>query len=64
MIKITIEDDDTITGIKDKHSWTLEDAVSVFETVINKHWVTDVELSVKDKAKATVEVPMQEAEGM
>jgi len=36
MIKIIIEDDDTIVGIKDKHSWTLEDTVSVFETTLNK----------------------------
>tara|TARA_Y100000004_G_scaffold172664_1_gene209723 strand:+ start:393 stop:587 length:195 start_codon:yes stop_codon:yes gene_type:complete len=64
MIKIIIEDDDTIVGIKDKHSWTLEDTVSVFETTLNKFFNSDVEVSVKPKQKATIEVPMQEAEGM
>jgi hypothetical protein len=64
MIKIIIEDDDTIVGIKDKHSWTLEDTVSVFENTLNKFFNSDVEVSVKPKQKATIEVPMQEAEGM
>tara|TARA_R100001086_G_scaffold209772_4_gene125583 strand:- start:687 stop:881 length:195 start_codon:yes stop_codon:yes gene_type:complete len=64
MIKITIEDDDTITGIKDKHCWTLEDAVNVFETVINKHWGTNVEVFVKAKQDQTVEVPINETDGM
>ena len=64
MIKITIEDDDTIVGIKDKHCWTLEDTVSVFESTLNKFFGSDVEVSVRAKQKATIEVPMQEAEGM
>ena len=64
MIKITIEDETEVTGIKRKHSWTLEDAVHDFQTVVNKHFGTEVELSVKAKQKATIEVPMQEAEGM
>ena len=64
MIKITIEDETEVTGIKRKHSWTLEDAVHDFETVLNKHFGTEVELSVKAKQKATIEVPVLEAEGM
>ena len=64
MIKITIEDDDSIVGIKDKHSWTLEDTVSVFETVLNKFFGSNVEVSVKAKQDKTAEVPVQEAEGM
>ena len=64
MMKITIEDDDTIVGTKDKHCWTLEDAVSVFETTLNKFFGSDVEVSVRAKQKATIEVPVQEAEGM
>ena len=64
MIKITIEDETEVTGIKRKHSWTLEDAVHDFETVVNKHFGTEVELSVKAKQKATIEVPVLEAEGM
>tara|TARA_B100000424_G_scaffold255740_1_gene235009 strand:- start:179 stop:373 length:195 start_codon:yes stop_codon:yes gene_type:complete len=64
MIKITIEDETEVTGVKRKHSWTLEDAVHDFETVLNKHFGTEVEVSVKAKQKATIEVPVQEAEGM
>ena len=64
MIKITIEDETEVTGIKRKHSWTLEDAVHDFQTVLNKHFGTEVELSVKAKQKATIEVPVLEAEGM
>ena len=64
MIKITIEDETEVTGIKRKHSWTLEDAVHDFETVLNKHFGADIQLSVKAKQKATIEVPVLEAEGM
>ncbi len=64
MIKITIEDETELVGIKDKHSWTLDDTVSVFETALNKFFDTNVELSVRAKQKATIEVPVQEAEGM
>lgn len=64
MIKIIIEDDDTMVGIKDKHSWTLEDTISVFESTLNKFFNSDVEVFVKPKQKATIEVPVQEAEGM
>tara|TARA_R100000005_G_scaffold95252_1_gene76034 strand:+ start:937 stop:1131 length:195 start_codon:yes stop_codon:yes gene_type:complete len=64
MIRITIEDDETIVGIKDKHCWTLEDTVSVFQIVLNKFFGSDVEVSVQSKQKSTVEVPTQEAEGM
>ena len=64
MIKITIEDEQEIVGVKDKHSWTLEDTVSVFETALNKFFGTDVEVSVKAKQKSTTEVPVLEAEGM
>ena len=64
MIKITIEDETEVTGVKRKHSWTLEDAVHDFQTVVNKHFGTEVELSVKAKQKATIEVPVLEAEGM
>ena len=64
MIKITIEDETEVTGIKRKHSWTLEDAVHDFQTVVNKHFGTEVELSVKAKQTSTAEVPVIEAEGM
>jgi len=64
VIKITIEDEQEIVGVKDKHSWTLEDTVSVFETALNKFFGTDVEVSVKAKQKSTTEVPVLEAEGM
>ena len=64
MIKITIEDETEVTGIKRKHSWTLDDAVHDFETVLNKHFGADIQLSVKAKQKATIEVPVVEAEGM
>ena len=64
MIKITIEDEQEIVGIKDKHSWTLDDTVNVFEDALNKFFGSEVEVSVKAKQKATIEVPMQEAEGM
>ena len=64
MIKITIEDETEVTGIKRKHSWTLDDAVHDFETVLNKHFDTNIQLSVKAKQKATIEVPVVEAEGM
>ena len=64
MIKITIEDETEVTGIKRKHSWTLDDAVHDFETVLNKHFDTNIQLFVKAKQKATIEVPVQEAEGM
>ena len=36
MIKIVIEDESTIIGIKDKHSWTIDDCVSLFESLIKK----------------------------
>jgi hypothetical protein len=64
MIKITIEDETELVGVKDKHSWTLEDTISVFETALNKFFNSEVEVSVKAKQKSTIEVPMQEAEGM
>ena len=64
MIKITIEDETEVTGIKRKHSWTLEDAVHDFETVLNKHFDTDIQLFVKPKQKSTVVVPISESEGM
>ena len=64
MIKITIEDEESVVGIKDKHSWTLEDAVHDFETVLNKFFGADVEVFVKTKQKSTTEVPVLEAEGM
>ena len=64
MIKITIEDETEVVGVKDKHSWTLEDTVSVFETALNKFFSSEVELSVRAKQKATIEVPVLEAEGM
>ena len=64
MIKIIIEDDDSITGIKDKHCWTLEDAVSIFEKILNKHWGIDVQVAVKNKGSSTTTVPVLEAEGM
>jgi hypothetical protein len=64
VIKITIEDETEIVGIKDKHSWTLEDTVSVFETALNKFFNSEVQVSVQPKQKVTIEVPMQEAEGM
>ena len=49
MIKITIEDETEVTGVKRKHSWTLDDAVHDFETVLNKHFDTDIQLFVKPK---------------
>tara|TARA_R100000479_G_scaffold42169_1_gene19050 strand:- start:89 stop:283 length:195 start_codon:yes stop_codon:yes gene_type:complete len=64
MIKITIEDETELVGVKDKHSWTLEDTVSVFETALNKFFNSEVEVSVKPKQKSTTEVPVLEAEGM
>tara|TARA_B100000424_G_scaffold37395_1_gene25287 strand:- start:762 stop:956 length:195 start_codon:yes stop_codon:yes gene_type:complete len=64
MIKITIEDETEVTGVKRKHSWTLEDAVHDFETVLNTHFGTDVQLSVKPKQNKTVVVPISETEGM
>jgi len=64
VIKITIEDETEVTGIKRKHSWTLDDAVHDFETVLNKHFDTNIQLSVKAKQKATTQVPVLEAEGM
>ena len=67
MIKIIIEDDETIVGIKDKHCWTLEDAVSVFETTLNKFFGTDVEVLVRAKQSNTVVEPIKEravTEGM
>ena len=65
MIKITIEDETEVTGVKRKHSWTLDDAVHDFETVLNKHFDTDVQLSVKPKQnKTVVVVPISESEGM
>ena len=64
MIKITIEDEQEIVGVKDKHSWTLEDTVNVFEDALNKFFGSEVEVSVKAKQKSTTEVPVLEAEGM
>ena len=64
MIRITIEDETEVIGIKHKHSWTLEDTVSVFETALNKFFNSEVEVSVKAKQKSTTEVPVLEAEGM
>ena len=64
MIRITIEDETEVVGVKDKHSWTLEDTVSVFETALNKFFGSEVELSVRAKQKSTTEVPVLEAEGM
>ena len=64
MIKITIEDETELVGVKDKHSWTLEDTVSVFETALNKFFNSEVEVSVKAKQNQTAEVPILEAEGM
>ena len=64
MIKITIEDDQSIVGIKDKHCWTIEDAVSVFNVVLNKFFDAEVEVSIKSKQTSTAEVPVIEAEGM
>ena len=67
MIRITIEDETEIVGIKDKHCWTLEDAVSVFETTLNKFFGTDVEVLVRAKQSNTVVEPIKEravTEGM
>tara|TARA_R100001198_G_C5159461_1_gene165232 strand:- start:145 stop:339 length:195 start_codon:yes stop_codon:yes gene_type:complete len=64
MIKVTIEDNETIVGIKDKHCWTLEDTVNVFQIVLNKFFDTDIEVFIKPKQKSTTEVPVLEAEGM
>ena len=64
MIKITIEDDESIIGIKSKHSWTLDDAVHDFQTALNKFFDTNVEVFVKAKHDKTAEVSVQEAEGM
>ena len=64
MIKITIEDETEVVGVKDKHSWTLEDTVSVFETALNKFFNSEVQVSVQPKQKSTTEVPVLEAEGM
>lgn len=67
MIKITIEDETEVTGIKSKHSWTLEDAVHDFQTLLNKHFDTDVELFVRAKQNNTVVEPIKEraaTEGM
>jgi hypothetical protein len=67
MIKITIEDDESIVGIKSKHSWTLEDAVHDFETVLNKFFGTDVEVFARAKQNNTVVEPIKEravTEGM
>lgn len=64
MIKITIEDETELVGVKDKHSWTLEDTVSVFETALNKFFNSEVQVSVQPKQKSTTEVPVLEAEGM
>jgi hypothetical protein len=64
MIKITIEDEEQIIGIKDKHSWTKEDAVNDFQIVLNKFFDTNVEIFIKNKQNKTAEVFVQEAEGM
>jgi hypothetical protein len=64
MIKITIEDETELVGVKDKHSWTLEDTVNVFENALNKFFNSEVEVFVKPKQKSTTEVPVLEAEGM
>ena len=64
MIKITIEDETEVTGVKRKHSSTLEDALHDFETVLNKHFGADIQLSVKPKQNKTVVVPISETEGM
>lgn len=67
MIKITIEDDESIVGIKSKHSWTLEDTVHDFETVLNKFFGTDVEVLARAKQNNTVVEPIKEravTEGM
>ena len=64
MIKITLETDEEVVGIKDNHAWTKEDALHIFESVVKKS-----NLGVDEKAKidfVTVypNAPIQEAEGM
>ena len=36
MIKITLETDEEVVGIKDNHAWTKEDALHIFECVMKK----------------------------
>ncbi len=54
--------------LKENNSWTLEDAVHDFETLLNKHFDTNVELFVRAKTKTnTVVEPIKEraaTEGM
>jgi hypothetical protein len=36
MIKITLEDDTGLVGYKDKHAWTYEDAISIFQEIVKQ----------------------------
>ena len=54
MIKIVIEDESTIIGIKDKDSWTIDDCVSLFDSLIIKMYDKDeIKLEIVDKLPLT-----------
>lgn len=67
MIKITIETDEEVVGVKDKHSWTIEDVVSLFEHLLRK---SNFKLPSNEQIEITQVVPIEpykeqiEAEGM
>jgi hypothetical protein len=67
MIKITIETDEEVVGVKDKHSWTIEDVVSLFEDLLRK---SNFKLPSNQQIEITQVIPIEpykeqiEAEGM
>ena len=54
MIKITIETDEEIIGVKDKNAWTKEDAVSLVELALTK---SSFSFSSKDALEIVQKLP-------
>ena len=66
MIKITIETEEEIIGLRDKNAFDLNDAISMFDTILKKlYWV-----SPQSQLKLTNNLPVEhikervEVEGM
>ena len=66
MIKITIETDEEIIGVKDKNAWTLEDAISLVELAFQKSSFSfdGKRLDIVDKLPITPIAVRAEEEGM
>ena len=66
MIKITIETDEEIIGVKDKNAWTIEDGISLVELAFQKSSFSfdGKILEIVDKLPITPIAVRAEEEGM